>query len=179
MPQVGFKNDGDTDWKWVSESALTDSIVDPYRKSAALIEIIGPSQADIDRLTAKLNTLGINFNCKGPLPQPTGEDGTMLTKLASKVEDRILRAIGKIPGNYVAYIHGAAFFLRPDFDDCRNWVRDGTPPPWRIPPGRRGYRTCSRFRLAAVAADGRAPCHVLIGTGRATVCSRRSASLTT
>ncbi len=134
LPQVGFKNEGETDWKWVSEAALTDSIVDPYRKSTALIQVIGPSQDDIDRLTAKINTLGINFNRKGPLPQPAREDGTMLTKLASKVEDRILRAIAKIAGNYVAYIHGAAFFLRPDFDDYRNWVRYGTPPPWSIPP---------------------------------------------
>ena len=134
QPQVGFKNEGETDWKWVSEVALTDSIVDPYRKSPALIQVIGPSQDDIDRLTAKLNTLGINFNSKGLLPQPAREDGTMLTKLASKVEDRILRAIGKIAGNYVAHIHGAQFFLQADFDDYRNWVRYGTLPPWSIPP---------------------------------------------
>lgn len=134
LPQVGFKNEGETDWKWVSEAALTDSIVDPYRKSTALIQVIGPSQEDIDRLTAKLNRLGINFNRKGLLPQPARGDGTMLTKMASKVEDRILRAIGKIAGNYVAYSHGAPFFLQADFDDYRNWVRYGTLPPWRIPP---------------------------------------------
>ncbi len=116
------------------ELALADpSIVDPYRKPTALIQVVGPSQDDINRLTAKLNTLGINFNRKGQLPQPARSDGTMLTKLACKVEDRILRAIGKIAGNYVACIQGASFFLRPDFDHYRNWVRYGHVPPWGVP----------------------------------------------
>jgi len=57
----------------------------------------------------------------------------VLTKLASKIENRILRAIGKIASNYVAYIHGAKFFLEPDFDYYRKWVRYATAPPWDIP----------------------------------------------
>jgi len=134
LPQVAFKNEEDTDWKWFPEAALDDpAVADPYRKPTALIQIIGPSQADIDRLTAKINAVGMNFNRKGQLPQPAREDGTMLTKLASKVEDRILRAVGKIAGNYVAYTQGAAFFLRQDFDHFRNWVRYGTVPPFGVP----------------------------------------------
>jgi hypothetical protein len=134
LPQVAFKNEGDTDWMWFPEAALDDpAVVNPYRKPTALIQIIGPSQADLDRLTAKINAMGMNFNRKGQLTQPARDDGTILTKLASKVEDRILRAIGKIAGNYVAHIHGAPFFLRPDFDHYRNWVRYGSLPPWGIP----------------------------------------------
>ena len=45
----------------------------------------------------------------------------------------ILRAIGKIAANYVAYVHGPAFMLRPDFDQYRSWVRLGTAPAWGIP----------------------------------------------
>ena len=133
FPQVGFRNEGQTDWKWVSENDLDNrSVADPYRDSRSQVQVVGPTPDDIERLTAKLVAIGINFNQKGQLPQPARSDGTILTKLASKIENRILRAIGKIAGNYVAHIHGAQFFLDPDFDHYRKWVRYATAPPWDI-----------------------------------------------
>lgn len=133
LPQVGFRHEGKTDWKWVSEEDLNDrSVADPFRNSRSQIQVIGPSPEDIERLSAKLSRIGIDFNQKGQLPQPAQSDGTILTKLTSKIENRILRAIGKIAGNYVAYIHGAQFFLASDFDHYRKWVRYAIAPPWDV-----------------------------------------------
>jgi HNH endonuclease len=134
LPQVAFKNEGETDWKWVPERELDEpSVADRYRDPRSQLQVVGSTQEDLERLTTKLAAIGINYNQKGLLPQPARSDGTILTRLASKVEDRIMRAIGKISGNYVAYVHGAAFFLRPDFDHHRSWVRYGTVPPWGVP----------------------------------------------
>ena len=134
VPQVAFKKQDEQDWQWVEEAKLTDaSVVDPYRSREHVIQVVGPSQEDVDRLTAKLLGFGIDFNRKGLLPQPVNSEGTILAKLASKVDDAILRAIGKIAGNYVAYVHGADFFLLQDFDAYRNWVRYGTVPTWGLP----------------------------------------------
>ena len=123
LPQVAFRNKGESEWVWFSESQFADpSIVDVYRNPESLIQVVGPSQNDVERLIGKLNGLGIHFNQQGPLPQPTRSDGTILTKLASKIDVTILRAIGKIAFNYVAYTHGASFVLRDDFDQYRCWV---------------------------------------------------------
>jgi hypothetical protein len=129
IAQVAFRKKGEQEWRWFPEVALTDaSVVAPYRTSDSVIQIVGPSQADIDRLTTKLNAFGISFNQKGVLPQPVNSDGTILTRLASRVDEAILRAVAKIAGNYIAYVHGAEFFLAKDFDAFRNWVRFGTTP---------------------------------------------------
>ncbi len=134
VAQVAFKKKDEQEWHWIREEELTDaSVVEAYRTSDALIQVVGPSQDDVDRLTGKLNAFGINFNQKGILPQPVNSDGTILTKLASRVDESILRAIGKIAGNYVAYVHGAEFILAKDFDPYRSWVRFGTTPPWGTP----------------------------------------------
>jgi hypothetical protein len=98
-----------------------------------VIQVVGPSQDDVDRLTAKLKEMGIEFNERGTLPHPAAADGTILTRLASKIDETILRSVGKIAFNYVAYVQGADFTLRPDFDSFREWVRHGTLPSWEFP----------------------------------------------
>jgi hypothetical protein len=134
VPQVGLRNQSQEDWTWISELELADpSLLDAYRNPQSFIQVVGPSQDDIDRLTAKLKVMGVDFNQKGNLPQPVGADGTILTRLASKADQTILRAIGKIGFNYVAYVRGAAFVLRHDFDSFRDWVRLETPPTWGSP----------------------------------------------
>ena len=44
------------------------------------------------------------------------------------MDDVILRAVGKIAFNYMAFTHGAEFCARDDFDAFRNYVRRGEPP---------------------------------------------------
>jgi hypothetical protein len=134
VPQIAFRNKDQAEWVWLAEPQLTDpSAIDAYRTPESLIQVVGPSQDDLDRLVAKLKTLGITFNQQGPLPQPARSDGTILTRLASKIDGTIQRAIGKIAFNYVAYTHGAAFALRRDFDEYRDWVRLGAMPSFGVP----------------------------------------------
>lgn len=133
VPQVGLRKQNEERWTWIAETDLNSSVLDPYRDRGSLIQVVGPSQADVDRLTAKLKDLRIDYNQKGSLPQPAGTDGTILVKLASKTDETILRAIGKIALNYVTYVHGAHFALQSDFDSYRNWVRYGVAPPWGDP----------------------------------------------
>ena len=134
IAQVAFRRKDEQEWLWFPEAELTGpSVVEPYRTSDSQIQIVGPSPDDVDRLTAKLHAFGIDYNQQGILPQPVNSDGTILTKLASRVDEVILRAIGKIAENYVAYIHGAEFILAEDFDAYRSWVRFGTTPAWGTP----------------------------------------------
>lgn len=134
VPQVGLRNKDQQNWTWLSEAELADpSVLDAYRNPQSLIQVVGPSPDDVDRLTAKLKELGLDFNKRGTLPHPAGADGTILTRLASRTDETILRATGKIAFNYVAHVHGPTFVLSSDFDSYRNWVRHGTPPPWGSP----------------------------------------------
>jgi hypothetical protein len=134
VSQVGLRHKDQEDWTWISEAELAaPGVLDAYRNPESLIQVVGPSQNEVDRITANLKEMGIDFNQRGTLPHPAGADGTILTRLASRTDETILRAIGKIALNYVAYVHGPTFVLMSDFDSVRHWVRRGAPPAWGSP----------------------------------------------
>jgi hypothetical protein len=134
VPQVAFKWKTETEWTFFLESELDDaSRLAPFRGSlpgSLEIRILVPSHSDHERLVEKLRKLDIKFMKHGVLEQPMTEDGKIQLEIASQVDDTIFRAIAKIAFNYVAWVHGANFVLRSDFDDLRNYIRYGKPPWW-------------------------------------------------
>jgi hypothetical protein len=52
------------------------------------------------------------------------------TKVVSVLDSLILRAVAKIAFNYAAKVRDATFVLRPDFDEIREYIRDGREPSW-------------------------------------------------
>jgi HNH endonuclease len=68
VPQVALRKKDEENWTWLPEADLTlPSVLDPYRNPQSVIQVVGPSQDDVDRLTAKLKEMGIEFNERGTL----------------------------------------------------------------------------------------------------------------
>jgi hypothetical protein len=134
LPQVAFRRTTDAEWTWFTESQLADpNVVEPYKNALPgelEIRILGPSDTDRDRVIEKLVASGIKYKRRGDLVQQIGTDGQITTKVESVLDSMIFRAVAKIGFNYAAYVHGAAFVLRPDFDEIREYIRYGREPNW-------------------------------------------------
>lgn len=133
LPQVGFRKltAGSADFTWYAEEELTEpSRFERYREGTE-IRIVGPSEKAMQRLTKRLEQLGIPFKYKGIIEQPFTENGKVETVALDQIDQIILRAVGKIGFNYVAHTQGVDFSLRDDFDDFRSCVRYGQEPQWK------------------------------------------------
>jgi HNH endonuclease len=134
VPQVAFKWRGESEWTWFLERELDDSSrLAPFRGAqpgTLEIRILVPLQGDHERLVEKLRRLGIKFLKQGILEQPMTVDGKIQLQIAAQVDDTIFRAIAKIAFNYAAWVHGAGFVLRSDFDDLRKYIRYRVQPRW-------------------------------------------------
>lgn len=125
LPQVAFKKN-ESEWIWIPENDLTPESLAPYK--GADMRVVAPSLEKQQKLIAKLRNLGFPFTPKGDLGIPHAPDGTVLTKQTYHIDQIILRAVGKIAFNYVAYAEGPNFVLSSDFDEFRAWVRHGREP---------------------------------------------------
>ena len=131
LPQVAFQRTGE-DWVWLTEEQLNEPhVVDAYRGKGTEIQIIGPSEEDWERLREKLKDLGIKLSGETTFRVPVPSDRQFNTQIDYQIDHIITRGIAKIALNYVARIHDAAFALRPDFNELRNYVRYGQVPSWR------------------------------------------------
>lgn len=136
VPQVAFRWKGSSESTYIAEAQLDHTSVGPFigaKPDTLEIRILGPKKTDHDRLAQTLKTLGINFVQKGTLSQPIPRDGKVTIEIAFQLDHTIFRAIAKIAFNYIAHQHGAGFVLNTDFDDVRNYIRQGTVPPWGPP----------------------------------------------
>lgn len=124
MPQVAFRRNDETDWKWFLEDQLTPQIVAPYLKDTET-KVVGPRNGTVHRLYAKLDQLGIKFKARGALETHTP---TLETFLRSTIDEVIFRAVAKIAFNFLAYVKGGDFALRDDFDGMRTFIRHGVAP---------------------------------------------------
>jgi len=122
LPQVGLRRKGDGEWKWFPESELSPEVVKPYGTEPEAVAC--GLQEDIQRLGHKLAELGIRLKWEQEhrsAPAPVFADSVR--------DDVILRAIAKIAFNFLAYMEGAVFALKGDFDYIRKYIRWGTRPP--------------------------------------------------
>jgi len=128
VPQVAFKWKGESEWVWFLEKEMDSTRLARYKDARGRVEIriFGPSEDDRKRLIEKLREFDIKFVEQGKLEEPITTDGSVGIQIAAQVDATIFRAVAKIAFNYVAYIHGASFVLRSDFDDLRSYIRYGT-----------------------------------------------------
>ncbi len=130
VPQVGFRKKLDGEWVWLSEGELQNpDAVEPYRKNCE-IRIAGPSAEALGQLENRLKELGIDFQRQGVLDDPIANGSSIQAELESRIDEVIFRGIGKIAFNYLAFVRGADFVLRSDFDPFRRFVRYGESPGW-------------------------------------------------
>jgi hypothetical protein len=130
VPQVALKWKGESEWLWFLEKDMDARRLAPYKDAKGMVEIriLGPSRDDHNRLVEKLKELDIKFVEQGSLKEPIAKDGTVGIQIGFQVDSTIFRAIAKIAFNYVAFVHGASFVLRSDFDDLRDFIRYGNEP---------------------------------------------------
>jgi hypothetical protein len=126
IAQVAFQKNGEKEWTWYLEEELDSSKTDRYRKDAKT-KIVGPNDDAVQRLSEKIEKLGIVFKQRGTFEEHRG----MVEVFAeSTLDEIILRGVGKITFNFLAYARGEEFALRSDFDLFRDFVRWGKKPPW-------------------------------------------------
>ena len=128
LPQVALRQKGETEWRWFLEDELDAPLELEAYRTPSDVQFAYPSNdlAGRQRLTDKLKSLGVGNEFKlEVLELPSGP---VETWVESAMDDVILRAVGKIAFNYLAFNHGAQFCLRDDFDAFRNFVRYGKPP---------------------------------------------------
>lgn len=130
VPQVAFRWKGSSAWDWVLEPEMVDERVAQYKGAQGKVEIriFGPTPSDRDRLVQMLTQFGIKFVKQEDLNAPIAKDGKVGIQVETEIDSAIFRAIAKISFNYVAWVHGSDFVLRPDFDDARNYIRYGKEP---------------------------------------------------
>ncbi len=125
MPQVAFRKFGESDWKWFLEAEL-DQTKDweRYRRDAET-KIVGKPDAVVQRLSDKLIRLGVVFKKRGDFEK---QGGQVQVFAESILDDIIFRGVAKIAFNFLAYLRGADFALRSDFDAIRDYIRLGVRP---------------------------------------------------
>ena len=122
LPQVGFQA-FDGSWIWFMESELTGpEAVAKAKREQQDIKIFG-SPEEQQRLIEKLESFGIKFHEDRPMESPVGSDELLQVDFVSDVDRTIVRAISKIAFNYLAFVKGADFALKPDFDKIRCFIR--------------------------------------------------------
>jgi hypothetical protein len=128
FPQVALRRKNEVKWRWFLESELDASSELQAYRTICDVQFAYPrdDSTACERLTQKLKQLGINNEFKTELFEPSGNPVEAWAE--SAIDDVILRGVGKIAFNYLAFNYGAQFCLRDDFDAFRNYVRRGEPP---------------------------------------------------
>lgn len=124
VPHVGFAPSERDQPVLFTEAELTAEIVAKYLSYECFV--IGETEDDYQRLTAKLEALGCRalsvlwWHPDTALPlvlEPVSVD--------YRLDDEVFRTVGKIAFNYLAHVAGAEFCLHRDFDQFRRFVRYG------------------------------------------------------
>jgi len=129
VPQVAFRKFGESDWKWFLEQELDETKDWARYRTDAETKIVGKPDAVVQRLSDKLIRLGIVFKKRGDFEKHGGQVQVFAESI---LDDIIFRGVAKIAFNFLAYLKGADFALRSDFDAIRDYVRLGVrpfPPP--------------------------------------------------
>ena len=127
LAQVAFQKDGEHEWKWYQEEELDKSPDIGRFKKDARTKIVGPNDLAVQRLSETVEKLGIVFKQRGTFEK---HGGTVEVFAHATLDEIILRGVGKIAFNFLAYAKGQEFALRQDLDSFREFVRWGKKPTW-------------------------------------------------
>lgn len=141
IDQVGFSRADGGGWEWLT---LRQVYRGEWRTRSDLDTARGVKiyAADPDVVRSYLESEGVAFP-KWRQMTREGESGNAARVLqTARITHDIRRVMAKIAFNYLAFVHGASFALRPAFDQIRRFVRhgkggddlvhadDGDPIPW-------------------------------------------------
>lgn len=146
VPQVGFERRDGTGWDYLTEDELRaagdlaprfESEWLPGEKQVITLGDERLSEDVHQRLVALMREHGVPVKGedqeRGITPEGIGD-----ASVTWIVDEILARAVTKIAVNYLAYTQGAEFARRPEFEDVRRFVRDGSgrPPDFiRLQPG--------------------------------------------
>lgn len=125
FPQAAFKRKLEIAFTWIPEEDLNATSVAPFLPAGTEVQVVGPSDEDLKRVSALLQSLGfpsLEHRTHGFI----GGDKKEVTFAGEATVDAIVqRAIAKIAFNYFAYVHGGDFVRRACFDSTRRFIRYG------------------------------------------------------
>ena len=127
VPQVGFRQRGETKWTFLTEDTLRDATQPlPPGADGGEIRPISKSEEMDERLIDVLLQRGIKFQKTGTTggPPPSVE-GLAPLDLEARFDDMIFRCVAKIAFNYLAWRQGAEFVRSDGFNALRAFVRYG------------------------------------------------------
>lgn len=129
LPQVSFFKKGDNIWKNLSIDQIhsrEDLISENFDLTRC--KLIGNTESDIKEAMAKLLSLGIDTSTQEDMSRDTVnpvELRRLRVNVSSKIDAIILRSVAKIAFNYLAKMQGTGFVIRQEFDDIREFIRNG------------------------------------------------------
>lgn len=133
LAQVGFRRPGEPRFQWLLESELTDEKLTPFKNSTWEVRLIGPTDADQERLGAKIRALGINLKRQTTEHVQIHDKNSEVTVVTEATLDiPIQRAIAKIAMNFAAHIAGPPFVRHASFDRARGFIRFGLRPGFQV-----------------------------------------------
>src|SRR5260370_23623369 len=124
--QVGARRDVDEEWTWYLEKDVNAEFAAKYPKGSEF-RIIG-CQGDFERLEKRLISVCPTFRKHGTLTPPIGKDGKVGLNFMNDFDAVVRRFLAKIAFNYLAWVTGSGFVLRPELDGVRNFIRHRTEP---------------------------------------------------
>jgi hypothetical protein len=152
LPQALLRKKGETERRWFLESELDAPLEFEACRTPSDVQLAYPwnDSAARERLSGRLQSLGITNHLKmETLALPSGP---VETWVESVMDDVILRCVGKIAFNYLAFNMGPRFCMKDDFDAFRNYVRYGISPDVKAVVFSRNPRTM--IGNEAVNSDG-------------------------
>lgn len=133
LPQVGYRRLGEARFEWLLESELTDEKLAPYRSSGWQINVIGPTDADHERLIARIQVHGVAFKRQSAQQLQIHNEKNEVTVLTEATLDiSIQRAIAKIAMNFAAHVVSADFVRNTSFEAARGFIRFGLRPGFQV-----------------------------------------------
>lgn len=134
LDQVAVRDDAGTRHTFTLEEMGT---ADPSlfrNRPPDAVQVFALSLEAATALQRAAESLGAHFKPAVEMERPAElQKPSMLLEIEGTIDSRVLRAVGKIAFNYLAFTQGTTFALSSDFDEMRAFIRgDGTKPAGRV-----------------------------------------------
>jgi len=126
LPQIGARRNPTDTFTWYLEKEIDAAFAAQYPKGSEF-RIIGSGNGHA-RLLKRLVEVCPSFQQKGTLAPPIGQDGKVGINFTHEFNVVVTRCLAKIAFNYLAWVAGPEFALRPEFDEVRSFIRYGIEP---------------------------------------------------
>jgi hypothetical protein len=127
LPQVGARRSPTEDFTWCLERDLSPEWAASYPKGSEF-QIVG-LETDQPRVEQRLLQVCPTFKKHGTKAPPMEIDGKVGATFIHEFKSSVRRFLAKTAFNFMAWVAGPDFALRPEFDEARSFILYGTEPP--------------------------------------------------